>query len=66
VPAFLAALETGAGNGMFRASEKPDVSLSPRPRFDLLQRDACLMMAVQFSPGCPFNCEFCDIISLYG
>ncbi|WP_236550495.1 hypothetical protein [Cyanobium sp. Copco_Reservoir_LC18] len=47
VPAFLAALETGAGNGMFQASEKPDVSLSPRPRFDLLQRDAYLMMAVQ-------------------
>ncbi|WP_216919060.1 B12-binding domain-containing radical SAM protein [Synechococcus sp. CCAP 1479/9] len=66
VPAFLAALERGETCGMFRSSEKPDVSLSPRPRYDLLQRDAYLMMAVQFSRGCPFNCEFCDIINLYG
>lgn len=65
VPSFLAALERGETSGVFRATEKPDVSLSPRPRYDLLQRDAYLMMAVQFSRGCPFNCEFCDIISLY-
>jgi len=63
VPAFLAALERGEPCGVFRALEKPDVSLSPRPRYDLLQRDADLMMAVQFPRGCPFNCEFCDIIS---
>ena len=66
VPAFLAAFERGEPCGVFRALEKPDVSLSPRPRYDLLQRDAYLMMAVQFSRGCPFNCEFCDIINLYG
>ncbi|MBD2718670.1 B12-binding domain-containing radical SAM protein [Synechococcus sp. FACHB-909] len=66
VPAFLAALERGEPDGVFRAAEKPDVSLSPVPRYDLLQREAYLMMAVQFSRGCPFNCEFCDIINLYG
>jgi radical SAM superfamily enzyme YgiQ (UPF0313 family) len=66
VPLFLAALEEGAPSGVFRAAEKPDVTLSPLPRYDLLQRDAYLMMAVQFSRGCPFNCEFCDIINLYG
>ena len=66
VPAFLEALSNGAPTGVFRADQKPDVSLSPRPRYDLLQRDAYLMMAVQFSRGCPFNCEFCDIINLYG
>lgn len=66
IPAFLEAIERGEPSGIFRAGEKPDVTLSPRPRFDLLQRDAYLMMAVQFSRGCPFNCEFCDIISLYG
>lgn len=66
VPAFLAALNRGDTQGIFRAAEKPDVTQSPLPRFDLLQRDAYLMMAIQFSRGCPFNCEFCDIISLYG
>lgn len=66
VPHFLAAIAQGEEQGIFRAAEKPDVSCSPMPRFDLLQQDAYLMMAVQFSRGCPFNCEFCDIINLYG
>ncbi|MBW4520088.1 MAG: B12-binding domain-containing radical SAM protein [Scytolyngbya sp. HA4215-MV1] len=66
VPLFLAALSQGETQGIFRSPEKPDVTHSPMPRFDLLQQDAYLMMAIQFSRGCPFNCEFCDIISLYG
>ncbi len=66
VPQFLEALNQGETQGIFRSIEKPDVTQSPMPRFDLLQRDAYLMMAIQFSRGCPFNCEFCDIISLYG
>jgi len=66
VPQFLEAIDRGETRGIFRSLEKPDVTLSPIPRFDLLRQDAYLMMAVQFSRGCPFNCEFCDIISLYG
>lgn len=66
VPQFLEAIKRGDTQGIFRSSEKPDVTQSPIPHFDLLQRDAYLMMAIQFSRGCPFNCEFCDIISLYG
>jgi radical SAM superfamily enzyme YgiQ (UPF0313 family) len=66
VPLFLEALARGETQGTFRSLEKPDVTQSPMPRFDLLQRDAYLLMAIQFSRGCPFNCEFCDIISLYG
>jgi len=46
--------------------DKPDISHSPVPRFDLLDRNSYSMMAVQFSRGCPFQCEFCDIIVLYG
>ncbi|MBD2208675.1 B12-binding domain-containing radical SAM protein [Nostoc linckia FACHB-104] len=66
VPLFLEALSQGKSRGIFRSPEKPDVTLSPMPRFDLLKREAYLMMAMQFSRGCPFNCEFCDIITLYG
>ncbi|MGD2180374.1 B12-binding domain-containing radical SAM protein [Lusitaniella coriacea] len=66
VPNFLDAIARGEKQGIFRTTEKPDVSQSPTPRFDLLQRDDYLMMAVQFSRGCPFQCEFCDIINLYG
>ncbi len=66
VPLFLTAIAEGQPQGIFRSLEKPDVTTSPIPRFDLLQKDQYLMMAVQFSRGCPFNCEFCDIISLYG
>ncbi len=66
IPLFLEALSQGQTQGIFGSTEKPDVRQSPIPRFDLLQRDSYLMMAMQFSRGCPFNCEFCDIISLYG
>ena len=66
VPLFIEAIVAGQENGIFRAPERPDVTISPTPRFDLLRRDDYLMMAVQFSRGCPFNCEFCDIITLYG
>lgn len=43
-----------------------DVTRSPVPRFDLLPQQAYLHQCVQFSRGCPFNCEFCDIIEMYG
>lgn len=66
VPQFLEAIARGEEKGIFRALEKPDVTKSPMPKFDLLKRDDYLMMAIQFSRGCPFQCEFCDIINLYG
>ena len=66
LPMFVEALEKGEESGIFRATEKPDVSLTPIPRYDLLELDAYSEMSVQFSRGCPFQCEFCDIIVLYG
>jgi radical SAM superfamily enzyme YgiQ (UPF0313 family) len=67
IPAFVAAVEGGASGGRFHADGvRADVSLSPVPRFDLLDRAAYHVMAVQFSRGCPYQCEFCDIIVLYG
>ena len=66
LPMFIQAVERGETSGTFRATEKPDVTNTPIPRFDLLELDAYDMMSVQFSRGCPFQCEFCDIIVLYG
>ncbi|MCJ8279704.1 MAG: DUF4070 domain-containing protein [Rivularia sp. ALOHA_DT_140] len=66
LPMFVEAVIAGKTSGIFRATEKPDVTTTPIPRFDLLERDAYDMMSVQFSRGCPFQCEFCDIIVLYG
>lgn len=64
---FVSAWEAGNRSGTF-AGEKfqADVTSSPTPRFDLLEFSDYLHIGVQFSRGCPFNCEFCDIIELYG
>ena len=67
LPLFLDALEHGETQGVFHADgEKPDISSTPVPRFELLDLDAYDTMALQYSRGCPFLCEFCDIITLYG
>jgi radical SAM superfamily enzyme YgiQ (UPF0313 family) len=67
LPKFVQAIEAGATSGTFRSDgEKPDVTTTPVPRYELLELDAYAEMSVQFSRGCPFQCEFCDIIVLYG
>ena len=66
IPLFLEALARGEEKGIFRSAEKPDVTQTPIPRFDLLDLNAYMAITVQFSRGCPFQCEFCDIINLYG
>ncbi len=60
------ALENGTAQSMYRVTDKPNMSGSPIPRFDLLRRDKYTSMPVQFSRGCPFQCDFCDIITIYG
>ena len=59
-------LEHGSAKRLYEVKEKPDVSKTPLPRFDLLKIDKYASMAIQFSRGCPFQCEFCDIITIYG
>ena len=64
---FVEAWESGERQGVFEAEKfQVDVTKSPIPRFDLLKFDDYLHIGVQFSRGCPFTCEFCDIIELYG
>lgn len=59
-------LENGAARRLYTVNDKPDMSKTPVPRFDLLKIKKYASMAVQFSRGCPFQCEFCDIITIYG
>jgi len=61
-----AELEGGTAQRVYEITDKPDVKTSPAPRFDLLEMDRYALMAVQFSRGCPYQCEFCDIITIYG
>jgi radical SAM superfamily enzyme YgiQ (UPF0313 family) len=64
---FVEAWDGGAREGLFEAEKfQVDVSKTPIPRFDLLKFENYLHIGVQFSRGCPFTCEFCDIIELYG
>jgi len=64
---FIAAWSAGQRRGTFTAEKfKVDVTKTPVPRYELLRRSDYLYFAIQFSRGCPFNCEFCDIIELYG
>ena len=65
-PVFLRDLETGTAKPIYRAPRKPDVTLTPVPRFDLIDMNDYYSMSLQFSRGCPFDCEFCDITKLYG
>ena len=64
---FIAAWERGERKGVFTAEKfKIDMTQSPMPRYDLLKLEQYLYIGMQFSRGCPFTCEFCDIIELYG
>ena len=65
-PGFLRDLENGTAKAMYREPRKPDVTQTPVPRFDLIDMQSYHSMGVQFSRGCPFDCEFCDITKLYG
>ena len=63
---FLAAWEGGGSGGVFEAADKPDLRDSPLPRYDLIRVQEYGGLAVQTCRGCPFDCEFCDVVSLFG
>jgi len=65
-PQFLQDYSAGSWQAEYRQEEKPSMLDSPLPRFDLLKFDRYQTMTIQFARGCPFNCEFCDIIVMYG
>ncbi|MHC4943387.1 MAG: B12-binding domain-containing radical SAM protein [Planctomycetota bacterium] len=67
IAAFLKDLAEGAERGVYPSAQKrPEITRSPVPRFDLLDFKNYLMIGIQVTRGCPYDCEFCDIIELYG
>ena len=66
-PQFLDDFASGAPTEKrYKQSQPTDMSQAPRPRFDLLKADRYASGALQYSRGCPFQCEFCDIIVIFG
>ncbi len=63
---FLTDFESGSADEVYKETRKPDITKTPPPRYDLIDINAYGSMALQFSRGCPFNCEFCDITKLFG
>jgi len=66
VEPLLKAMAAGESGIVIEAEGRPDLAQSPVPRYDLLDMDLYVEMDVQFSRGCPFQCEFCDITLMYG
>ena len=66
VDELVEAVERRTRTTIAAASDFPAVTRSPVPRFDLLDLSAYASMAIQYSRGCPYRCEFCDIIEIYG
>ncbi|MGH9452544.1 MAG: B12-binding domain-containing radical SAM protein [Terriglobia bacterium] len=59
-------LEEGRTEPVYKAGELPGLDRTPLPDLSLINPKYYSAMAIQYSRGCPFNCEFCDIIEIYG
>lgn len=66
LPEFLKDLENGTPKHVYSSDEFPDISKSPPPRWDLLEMNEYASMSLQYSRGCPYDCEFCSITMLNG
>lgn len=66
IPEMVAAIAAGQTSGRFVCTDKPALADSPPPRYDLIAPGDYESMSLQTSRGCPFACEFCDIVSLFG
>jgi radical SAM superfamily enzyme YgiQ (UPF0313 family) len=66
LPEFLRDLRDGKPKHMYTSKEWADITTTPLPRWDLVSLKNYTSMNVQYSRGCPYDCDFCDITVLYG
>jgi radical SAM superfamily enzyme YgiQ (UPF0313 family) len=66
LPVFLREFEAGTAKRVYKNPTRPDLTQTPAPDFSLIDLSQYNTMSVQYSRGCPFNCEFCDIIEIFG
>ncbi len=66
LPQFVSDLERGEAKRIYKADERPPLAATPVADFYLADMKRYSAMSIQYSRGCPFNCEFCDIIEIYG
>lgn len=66
IPPFLRDLETGVPKRVYSTDEFADMSQSPVPRWDLLESRYYDSLSIQYSRGCPFNCDFCNVTAMLG
>ena len=66
IPQVIEDMCRGTVRHTYAASSRPDITSVPSPRWDLIDLRSYVTMSVQFSRGCPFDCEFCDIIVMNG
>lgn len=66
LPPFLRDLTRGRAKKVYKSDQYPDIRKTPRPLWELLKLRRYAAMSIQFSRGCPFNCEFCNVTALFG
>lgn len=66
LPPFLHDLEKGCPRPVYKTSEFCDIRKTPAPMWELIDLKSYASMSLQFSRGCPFNCEFCNVTALFG
>jgi radical SAM superfamily enzyme YgiQ (UPF0313 family) len=65
-PAFCRDFEAGSHRPLYQETGSVDLADSPTPRFELLRLDRYHTASLQFSRGCPYRCDFCDVIVMFG
>ncbi len=66
LPSFLEDLKEGHPKHIYTSDQLPDIKKTPIPLWELVNMKKYASMCIQYSRGCPFNCEFCDVTLLFG